>query len=50
MGSKTKEATKCFPYNVSDVNLRDADSNMRLYRGMSSPWGAIKNFMRRTSL
>lgn len=44
MASKTKEATKCFPYNVSDVNLRDADSNMRLYRGMSSPWGAIKNF------
>lgn len=44
MASKTKAATKCCPYNVSDVNLRDADSNMRLYRGMSSPWGAIKNF------
>lgn len=44
MGSKVKEATKCYPYNVSDVNLRDVDSNMRLYRGMGTPWGAIKGF------
>ena len=44
MDEKTRPATKCFPYNISDVNLRDADSNMRLYRGMVSPWGAIKNF------
>ncbi len=44
MADKTKQASKCFPYNVSDVNLRDADSNMRLYRGMSTPWEAIKGF------
>lgn len=44
MDAKVKEASKCYPYNVSDMGLRDADSNMRLYRGMSSPWGAIKNF------
>lgn len=44
MGDKVKKATKCYPYNVSDMNLRDADSNMRLYRGMSSPWQAIKGF------
>jgi len=42
--AKVKDAKKCYPYNVSDVNLRDTDSGMRLYRGMSSPWGAIKNF------
>ena len=41
---KVRDARKCYPYNVSDVNLRDADSNMRLYRGMSSPWQAIKGF------
>lgn len=41
---KVKEAAKCYPYNVSDVNLRDADSNMRLYRGMATPWEAIKGF------
>ena len=41
---KVREAAKAFPYNVSDVNLRDADSNMRLYRGMGTPWGAIKGF------
>lgn len=41
---RIKDARKCYPYNVSDVNLRDADSNMRLYRGMSSPWQAIKGF------
>lgn len=44
MDPKVKAASKCYPYNISDMNLRDADSNMRLYRGMSSPWGAIKNF------
>lgn len=44
MGDKAVKATKCYPYNVSDVNLRDTDSNMRLYRGMSSPWQAIKGF------
>lgn len=44
MKDKTKNASKCYPYNVSDVNLRDVDSNMRLYRGMSSPWQAIKGF------
>lgn len=41
---KVRNARKCYPYNVSDVNLRDSDSNMRLYRGMSSPWQAIKGF------
>lgn len=44
MDEQTIKTEKAFPYNVSDVNLRDADSHMRLYRGMSSPWGAIKNF------
>ena len=42
--SKVIDASKTGAYNVSDVNLRDADSNMRLYRGMASPWGAIKGF------
>lgn len=44
MAEQVKKATKCNPYNASDVNLRDADSNMRLYRGMASPWDAIKGF------
>lgn len=41
---KVRDATKRTPYLASDVNLRDADSNMRLFRGMASPWDAIKGF------
>ena len=30
--------------NASDVRLIDDDSNLRLFRGMISPWDAIKSF------
>ncbi len=44
MANTTMETEKMFPYNNSDSGLIDNDSGMRLFRGMSSPWGAIKGF------
>ena len=44
MENPIMEAEKMFPYNNSDTGLLDADSGMRMFRGMSSPWGAIKGF------
>lgn len=44
MAYSTTEAKMNFPYNNADAGLIDNDSGMRLFRGMSSPWGAIKGF------
>lgn len=44
MAFSTTETDKLFPYNSADAGLIDDDSGMRLFRGMTSPWGAIKGF------
>lgn len=44
MAFKTKKTEMMKPYVSSDVGLKDEDSGLRLFRGMSSPWGAIKDF------
>ena len=44
MAFDTVETEALYPYNNADANLCDADSGMRLFRGISSPWGAIKGF------
>lgn len=38
------DADKLFPSNISDVRMVDDDSGLRLFRGMISPWDAIKSF------
>lgn len=38
------EVERMHPNNISDVGLQDDDSGLRLFRGMMSPWGAIKSF------
>jgi len=40
----TTEVDRMHPNNISDVGLVDEDSGLRLFRGMMSPWGAIKSF------
>lgn len=41
----TEEAEeRLYPQNTSDVGLVDEDSGLRLFRGMMSPFGAIKSF------
>jgi hypothetical protein len=40
----TTENERMIPNNISDVGLLDDDSGLRLFRGMMSPWGAIKSF------
>ncbi len=44
MAFPTSEVDRLFTNNTSEVGLKDEDSGLRLYRGITSPWGAIKGF------
>ncbi|MBO7701440.1 MAG: hypothetical protein J6S36_00850 [Eggerthellaceae bacterium] len=44
MSFETREVEALCPYHNADSGLIDADSGMRLFRGITSPWGAIKGF------
>jgi len=44
MTLNTNETKRMVPNNISDVGHIDEDSNLRLFRGMMSPWEQIKSF------